>query len=753
MSRNGVAVFDAPAKNTRQRKMSEIQSGGLGLGMPNMADNVGALKQGRTNVSTKDKGDVSHKVSDGLFDRSYSEEVLLNPSKQIEKNINSCVNIGANALRENALGVSSDKNRRKSVGELVKTIERKSPVSQEALSRIYKDTQYHTTASSQFTRNMELAGYRHDESSQKWRGTTVKLGYVTAASSQESIVTGDWSTAPEEHWQPQGAWPSTNNQSMEDWSTEVSSSEAEIISGNSERTSENGEDDSLRGSVSDLGNDMGQENEITFKAKRKRKSGKKKKKFAREDSTKAQETEEQHIREEEEEQVIESYKKRLAEGDSSVFFEMFEMLLEKINQVQSRISIIEGNQVNLGADLGTVSTRGESTRSYLKQQIKNSSAINKQLHYVMHVVVRTEQEVEIANRRVEKLEERGNKGSLRIIGLTEKDNENTKEVVLTFFEKIMKMPQIPKVQFAHRLGKGKHRPVLVRLLDRSETQLIFSCVKNLKDVVNPNGKPYIIREQLTEAGNEKKRRQQDIYRQNRSIPLSHQLTLSRKNGEVFIGSDQYKKKVPPPKSKEILSATRPEKDRFHQINISKGGTKEKDGSKYFAYALRTSNFERMRDGYRKIKEQHLGANHIMCGYRIIGENFANLQDYSDDGDHGCARKILEVLQKQGVYNIVVYIVRYYGGVHLGATRFTIVRELTEEILSKLPGALDYGQHHHDQQLIQALQKAVPTSQKTAQEAEQTYMKRGETDAVRGRGGHHRGTSRGATDLEQRQSNN
>ena len=46
-------------------------------------------------------------------------------------------------------------------------------------------------------------------------------------------------------------------------------------------------------------------------------------------------------------EVIAVYKERLINNDPTVIFEMFEMLLMKLSQVQGRIDVIESKTVNL----------------------------------------------------------------------------------------------------------------------------------------------------------------------------------------------------------------------------------------------------------------------------------------------------------------------------------------------------------------------------------------------------------------------
>ena len=96
----------------------------------------------------------------------------------------------------------------------------------------------------------------------------------------------------------------------------------------------------------------------------------------------------------------------------------------------------------------------------------------------------------------------------------------------------------------------------------------------------------------------------------------------------------------------------------------------------------------------------------MCGYRLYGKEMHILQDFSDDGEWGGGRKILEVLKKQGVFNLAVFVVRVHDGPNLGKERFDIIENVTELLLSDMNRTLNYGQRFDDRALFQALKKAA-----------------------------------------------
>ena len=93
-------------------------------------------------------------------------------------------------------------------------------------------------------------------------------------------------------------------------------------------------------------------------------------------------------------------------------------------------------------------------------------------------------------------------------------------------------------------------------------------------------------------------------------------------------------------------------------------------SRFICHAKRVYSEEEARDFITAIKKEHYKATHN-CSAFIIGER-SEIKRTSDDGEpSGTAGKpILNVLQHKGIGNCVVIVVRYFGGIKLGAGGLT-----------------------------------------------------------------------------------
>lgn len=90
-------------------------------------------------------------------------------------------------------------------------------------------------------------------------------------------------------------------------------------------------------------------------------------------------------------------------------------------------------------------------------------------------------------------------------------------------------------------------------------------------------------------------------------------------------------------------------------------------SKFLAYYLEVETSEKVLEVFEQLKKQHKKANHICYAYKIVSNNVEQVKFFDDGEPNGTAgRPILSVIEKKELKNIAVFVVRYFGGVKLGA---------------------------------------------------------------------------------------
>ena len=308
-----------------------------------------------------------------------------------------------------------------------------------------------------------------------------------------------------------------------------------------------------------------------------------------------------------------------------------------------------------------------------------------QVKLLTNTVVKHDALVEELQSRNDQSDLREMRSNLIVRGIKESKSENCVSVMNNFFLQTMKITGGVNILKAHRLGGGVDRPMLVYLKSPTEKGKVYKNVRNLKNVKNEKGKSYQIKDQMPGKRADQTTRNRDIMRENSShTHTAEQLELSLEKGILSIGEIPYKKLVTPPTVKDILQAKDNDRKRWQKIKTVEGNVILKNKCRFHGYSVIAGKIETVKDAYNKLREIHGDARHIMCAYRLPGRNFALLQDYCDDQEHFSGRALLKMLKDADIYNRAVFVVRYYGGEHLGPSRHQAIVEAAQSAITHHP---------------------------------------------------------------------
>lgn len=86
-------------------------------------------------------------------------------------------------------------------------------------------------------------------------------------------------------------------------------------------------------------------------------------------------------------------------------------------------------------------------------------------------------------------------------------------------------------------------------------------------------------------------------------------------------------------------------------------------SKFYSFAFEVDTKQQCDEILADLQKQHKKATHVCYAYVL-----SNTAKMSDDGEPSgtAGRPILNVLEKRKMQNIMVVVIRYFGGVKLGA---------------------------------------------------------------------------------------
>ena len=89
-------------------------------------------------------------------------------------------------------------------------------------------------------------------------------------------------------------------------------------------------------------------------------------------------------------------------------------------------------------------------------------------------------------------------------------------------------------------------------------------------------------------------------------------------------------------------------------------------SKFIGYVYQVTSKEQVDEILKGLKKEHKKATHICYAYSISSD--VVLAKAVDDGEPSgtAGRPILNVIEKKNIKNVLTVVVRYFGGVKLGA---------------------------------------------------------------------------------------
>ena len=120
------------------------------------------------------------------------------------------------------------------------------------------------------------------------------------------------------------------------------------------------------------------------------------------------------------------------------------------------------------------------------------------------------------------------------------------------------------------------------------------------------------------------------------------------------------------------------------VPIVKGKIRLLDNSRFQAFCADVKSLSEINQVAEKIRSSEEGklCTHLMLAYRLSSTHGNITESCVDDGELGAGAKLLRVLQDNKLSDVVVLVARWYGGRHLHAKRFEIIREEAHKILSQ-----------------------------------------------------------------------
>ncbi|KAI5309552.1 eIF2 kinase Gcn2p negative regulator [Ascosphaera atra] len=76
------------------------------------------------------------------------------------------------------------------------------------------------------------------------------------------------------------------------------------------------------------------------------------------------------------------------------------------------------------------------------------------------------------------------------------------------------------------------------------------------------------------------------------------------------------------------------------------------------------------------------ANHNITAWRIRNDAGREVQNSNDDGESAAGGKVLTLMQMMDVWDVMVVVTRWFGGIKLGPERFRVINAAAKDALDK-----------------------------------------------------------------------
>ena len=259
-------------------------------------------------------------------------------------------------------------------------------------------------------------------------------------------------------------------------------------------------------------------------------------------------------------------------------------------------------------------------------------------------------------------------------GIDEADDaaKDCESVVYAFLGDKMKMTEemLKNVYFdrSHRLGKKNSqdpRPMIVKCANSTTKRLIYKNVGHLK------GTNYSISDQVPKEMHQERNHLMDTFKQAKQAKQKPKWI----GGKVVANGHVHSK----PKDDMGVACVSAECNELEHSEIMNAS-----GSSFQGHKADVTDKAQIIPTLNKLYTNHsvARASHNVYAYRIRSQHGTVVENWCDDGEHGAGRKLLKLLQDEGITNELIVVTRWYNGKHMGPLRFNCILDTAKNIINQ-----------------------------------------------------------------------
>lgn len=341
---------------------------------------------------------------------------------------------------------------------------------------------------------------------------------------------------------------------------------------------------------------------------------------------------------------------------------------------QAKITVVENNMVRM------------------TKMLDESKQISQQLILMQGLIQKFSQQGIATNAKIQDLTKRGMEQNLVFYGINEvKGKEICKKGVQEFLADKMQIEiDVQEIWKAHRLGmkrEGFVRPMVTKVAYHVKDKVMENLgkLKGLRNEVTD--KPLFISEQIPEAVSETKKQITSqlkiLNSENDARPLAAKKKITVQNDKILVDGNVHELDITTPQPSELFLNLEQQK-KVDEINkhFVMTETSTVKNSSFVALAVQTNSIEEVKTAYVAAVQRFPSMDHVMMGYGLKEDGVLKM-GACDDSEYGAGTVIRKTLAAVKARNTTVFVVRRYGGLHLGPDRFATIESITRQAVELL----------------------------------------------------------------------
>ena len=361
-------------------------------------------------------------------------------------------------------------------------------------------------------------------------------------------------------------------------------------------------------------------------------------------------------------------------------FVEFDKRLSDLEPLVKEVPVVKKNVDSFAATCGKIKDKlTKSEKTVLELEIKVTKQEDILLLYKGRLL-RMEHEVKCLKEEGLKLQCHSMKDNLVFTNIDESfedRSEDTERVLTKFLEKEMKIPKevLQKITLdrVHRMGRKNtryNRPIVAKFNPYSGKEAVLKHTSNLD-----SSKNFGVNEQYPE---EIRKRRDQVY------PAYKEAKREGKKAKWFKDKVLVGKQFIYAPDDSSVTETGTDIDQI-ALNTSVYRTPVKNilDSEFKGHAVKLNDTNHVTSALHAIRRDPTAAmaTHLVYAYKIKKENGQTEINYEDDREHGAGKRLFKILDDSGVDNVLVAVLRLFGGTELGYQRFGHYVDSGKEVLN------------------------------------------------------------------------